>query len=229
MACDRFITALSAHAHGVVLEPPVAAHLAVCSSCQAWLAQERELQRIIEGSIESVVAVEPPADFRVRLTARVKGDATSFQLRTYLATAAVLALLVAGGWAWTRVRVDRRPSPAVATVAATPTVPATTNPVAAPNVSTADVRQPRRVEVVRGSRPVRAVTPEFVVLVPDGQRESLGRFVASLSQQDPGVASRLIGRRGATEIGTAEVSVSTVMIQPVIVPDLPTPNPILEN
>ena len=63
MACERFAEALKARALGVALRPDGAAHLAVCSTCQAVLEREERLISAINTAIEEVGTAKPAPDF----------------------------------------------------------------------------------------------------------------------------------------------------------------------
>jgi hypothetical protein len=239
MACDRFSSALRDHALGTPLEPPVAAHLAVCGACQERLANERELAQIIDGAVASVGAIQSPPDFRVRVAERI-GDRSALSYRglrvpRFAAAAAAMAAVVVvsglGVW-WWRDRI----TPTTAVAGAVSTAPITakrsvTVPSPPTQAASVDSAPSTRAEHHRAA-PVarRSSAPPFDVLVPPGQHASLARFVAGLNSQDPDIASRLMGRSAsARPTMTTELSVAAIVIEPVVVPDLPTTPALLTN
>jgi hypothetical protein len=235
MACDRFSAALTAHALGAALEPPAAAHLAICARCQAWLANEQSLARLLDGAIDAIGSVEPGADFRVRLAQRVAMPPAPargwWRLAVGVVALAALVVMAAAIWWQPSQRPAARASEtagrqdggdAVVAMPAPDRVPESVRVVPDPMPSVPHARATRAVAVA-------PMAPDaFEVLVPAGQRESLVRLVASLSQQDPAVASRLLGPGGEVP-APAEVSVAAVVVQPLVVSDLSIVKPILED
>lgn len=113
------------------------AHLSLCAGCRDFRAERNELRQLV-GSLESVVA---PADFEMRLRARIAREQSPSQepffarlIRTPALAAAALFVMVGGTLVWVAQR-DIEPSTPVATVqqpspvakasgSATPTSPA---------------------------------------------------------------------------------------------------------
>lgn len=94
------------------------AHLSLCAGCRDFRAERNELRQLV-GSLESVVA---PADFEMRLRARIAREQSSSQepffarlIRTPALAAAALFVMVGGTLVWVAQR-DIEPSTPVATV-----------------------------------------------------------------------------------------------------------------
>ncbi len=94
------------------------AHLSQCAGCRDFRAERNELRQLV-GSLESVVA---PADFEMRLRARIAREQSSSQepffarlIRTPALAAAALFVMVGGTLVWVAQR-DIEPSTPVATV-----------------------------------------------------------------------------------------------------------------
>lgn len=93
-------------------------HLSLCAGCRDFRAERNELRQLV-GSIESVVA---PADFEMRLRARIAREQSPSQepffarlIRTPALAAAALFVMVGGTLVWVAQR-DIEPSTPVATV-----------------------------------------------------------------------------------------------------------------
>lgn len=93
------------------------AHLSLCAACRDFRAERTELRQLV-GSLESVVA---PADFEMRLRARIAREQSPSQeplfarlTRTPALAAAALFVAVGGGLVWVAQR--NQPSAPVATV-----------------------------------------------------------------------------------------------------------------
>ena len=94
------------------------AHLAVCAACRDFRAERTELRQLV-GSLESVVA---PADFEMRLRARIAREQSTSQeplfarlIRMPALAAAALFVVVGGALVWVAQK-DIEPSTNVATV-----------------------------------------------------------------------------------------------------------------
>ncbi|MGZ5435760.1 MAG: hypothetical protein ACXWID_12970 [Pyrinomonadaceae bacterium] len=94
------------------------AHLSLCAGCRDFRAERNELRQLV-GSLESVVV---PADFEMRLRARIAREQSSSQepffarlIRTPALAAAALFVMVGGTLVWVAQR-DIEPSTPVATV-----------------------------------------------------------------------------------------------------------------
>jgi hypothetical protein len=94
------------------------AHLSLCAGCRDFRAERNELRQLV-GSLESVVA---PADFEMRLRARIAREQSPSQepffarlIRTPALAAAALFVMVGGTLVWVAQR-DIEPSTPVATV-----------------------------------------------------------------------------------------------------------------
>jgi hypothetical protein len=95
------------------------AHFSACAACRDFRAERTELRQLV-GSLESVVA---PADFEMRLRARIARDQYSRQeplfarlIRTPALAAAALFVLVGAALVWVAQQKDSEPSANVATV-----------------------------------------------------------------------------------------------------------------
>jgi len=241
MACDRFAVALKARALGVPLPSDAAAHLAVCSKCQAALAAEEQLFSIIDRALDDVGAVKATPDFVSRVRARVE-DAPRWTPGGWwkptvavAAAAALVAMIVAGRVARNdsgvhdaaaprpvQHAVESRAEPAP--VAHAP-MPAQTRAAAAS--PRAGLRMP--VNTVRAAR-----APEVEVLVPRGQRQAVGRLFASLAGR-PDVVSALLKFNGegavlgSTVTEPPELTIAPIRIEPVVVPAFPSSAPVLDK
>ena len=235
MACDRFTRELNDHALGAPLGTAAAAHLATCSSCQLRMERETRLMATIDFAIEQVGGARPAADYQVRLREKASVRIQSWSGRWLLAgaTLAAAAVLVA-------IAFDVRPSrradgapqdgPRAIIAGKAPGVPAKAPPTltAAP--------QPARNPMTRpdvSAVPRRNVRGEADVLVPTGQPEVIARLLASLSAQEPGVASQLIGRAATRadvyQSAEAPVFVAPIRIDAVDVPELRAPEALRAN
>ena len=94
------------------------AHLSLCAGCRDFRAERNELRQLV-GSLESVVA---PADFEMRLRARIAREQSPSQepffarlIRTPALAAAALFVMVGGTLVWVAQR-DIEPSTPLATV-----------------------------------------------------------------------------------------------------------------
>jgi hypothetical protein len=96
MACDRFAEAIKACALGSPLRADAAAHLAVCSDCQAMLEAEERVLVTIDTALEDLASTGPAPDFVSRVRAHVE-QAPRWMPSAWGTPAAVaaLALLVA--------------------------------------------------------------------------------------------------------------------------------------
>ena len=72
MACDRFAEAIRARALGSPLRADAAAHLAVCSGCQAMLETEERVMATIDTALEELASTGPAPDFMSRVRAHVE-------------------------------------------------------------------------------------------------------------------------------------------------------------
>jgi hypothetical protein len=235
MACDRFAGELNDHAVGAPLGTAAAAHLATCSSCQLRLERETRLMATIDFAIEQVGSARPAADYQVRLREKASVRIQSRRGR-WLATATVAAAAVLVAIALD-VRPSRRATGApqeapLVTVAGK--APAAIQEKATPPLAAA--ARPSRNSTTRPDArtvPGRNVRRDAEVLVPTGQPEVIARLLASLSAQEPGVASQLVGRAARRadvyQAAEAPVSVSPIRIDAVDIPELRAPEPLRAN
>jgi hypothetical protein len=236
MACDRFTRELNDHALGAPLGSAAAAHLATCSSCRLRLEEETRLMATIDFAIEQVGSARPAADFQVRVREKASVRIQSWHGRWLPATATVAAAAVL-----VVIALDVRPSRRAA--GAPQDAPPVTVPGKAPAGVPAEAalplaaaeRQSRNPMTRPGTRtvPGRSVRRDAEVLVPTGQPEVIARLLASLSGQEPGVASRLVGRAGTRadvfQSTEAPVSVAPIRIDAVDIPELRAPEPLRTN
>jgi hypothetical protein len=236
MACDRFTRELNDHALGAPLGPAASAHLATCSSCQLRLERETRLMATIDVAIEQVGSARPAADFQVRVREKASVRVQSGRGRWLLATGTVaaaaavlvvIALVVRPG---RRAASTPQSGPRVIVAGKAPTVAAEAPP---PMTAAA---QPARNPMTRpdvSAVPRRNVRGDADVLVPTGQPEVIARLLASLSGQEPGVASQLIGRAATRadvfQSAEAPVSVAPIRIDAVDIPELRAPEPLRAN
>jgi hypothetical protein len=233
MACDRFTRELKDHALGAPLGTAAAAHLAVCSACQALFARETRLMATIGAAIEQVGSARPAADYQARLREGMSRPTQSMRGRWYLAAAAlaVAALsvfVVRIGWPRQRAGDASAVRSSLAIVKDTPPLRVMESPTRA--ATAGQSVRPRNAQAnVRAT----AHTDVLDVLVPAGQPEVIARLMASLNAQEPDVASRLVGRavtrRGIAQFAEAPVSVAPILIEAVDVPELPAPEPVRTN
>jgi hypothetical protein len=222
MACERFADAIRDRALGSPLPADAAAHLAVCSNCQATLETEERVLAIVDTALEQLAATGPSPNFVSRLRAHVE-HASPWTPSAWWspATIAVLALLMAA------VVVGRLPRQHSAVREAPADRPITVS-VAMPAETAAD-RSPKtaRTETKRNARARRKLVPEPAplaqpeVLVPEQQREAVSRLFASLRAARPDVISMLMSLHGG-EAGTDSLGlmVEPLRIEPVVVPAL---------
>jgi hypothetical protein len=219
MACDR--DAIRARALGLPLPADAAAHLAVCSDCQAMLESEERVLAIVDTALEQLASTKPAPNFVSRLRAHVEHAPWTPSAWWIPATVAVLALLAAA------VVVGRLPRQRSTVREASAGGPIAV-PVAAPAERAADrslrtarteARPIPRVRRQPVPEPARLAQPE--VLVPAHQREAVSRLFASLRAARPEVISMLMSLHGE-EAGTDApgLMIEPLRIEPVVVPTL---------
>jgi hypothetical protein len=229
MACERFADAIRARALGSPLRADAAAHLAVCSDCQATLDTEERVIATIDTALEQLASTGPAPNFVSRVRAHVE-HAPRWTPRTLRTQAAVAALAVLVG----AVVVGRLPRERSSVREAS-----ASRPVARPVVAPAEkVAGPTaRPETKRKPRARRRPVPEPArlaqmpeVLVPDRQREAIGRLFASLRAGRPEVISMLMslhsGEPGSDSRG---LTIEPLRIEPVVVSALPAPASIFDK
>src|SRR5262245_37093097 len=94
MSCSRFLSAIREHALGAPLAPGAAAHLAVCSECQAQFAREERLMAVIGTALDEVTSIQPASDFLPRLRTHVETSAHR-QPTSWLTLAGAVTVAVA--------------------------------------------------------------------------------------------------------------------------------------
>jgi hypothetical protein len=222
MACERFADAIRDRALGSPLRADAAAHLAVCSDCQAMLETEERILAVVDTALEQLAFTGPAPNSMSRLRAHVeqapRWTPSAWWIPT---TVAVLALLVAA------VVVGRLPRQRSAVREASADRPISV-PVATPAELAADRSlETARTETRRNARARRKLVPEPAplaqpeVLVPEQQREAVSRLFASLRAARPDVISMLMSLRGG-EAGTDSLGlvIEPLRIEPVVVPAL---------
>jgi hypothetical protein len=232
MACDRFAEAIRARALGSPLRADAAAHLAVCSGCQAMLDTEKRVMATIDTALEELASAGPAPDFMSRVRAHVEGaprwmPGAWWRPAAVGALALVMVALAMGRvlreWPVAREGSSSRPAEVVSAApaerAAEPSL-TTARPAQKPSA-----RAPRRPV----PEPARlAQTPE--VLVPAQQREAVNRLFASLRAGQPEVISMLMslhgGEPGADPRG---LTIEPLRIEPVFVSAMPSSAPLLDK
>ena len=226
MACDQFTGEIRAHALGSALGADAAAHLAVCSRCQATLETEGRVLATINVALGEVMSTSPGPHFIARVRARVEAMPPQWTPAAWWmpAAAAALALLIAV------VFVSRRPHEGsmVRDTAAhlSADVPIAASPERAVDRPLAGAmpeaaRQggiPRR--LVRTTGRI-ARTPE--VLVPGREREAVNRLFASLRAGRPEVVTMLMRLdNDEAVIDERGVTIPPIRIEPVVVSAMPS-------
>jgi hypothetical protein len=238
MACDRFTEAIRARALGSRLRADAAAHLAVCSDCQAALDTEEQVLAAIDTALADLASTGPAQNFVSRLRAHVEHAPGTPGAWWMPADVAPLALLVAavvvvvGAVVMSRLPRERsavREASASRPVDVTVVAPAERS--ADPSLDAARPETTRHARVRRqpAPEPARlAQTPE--VLVPEQQREAVSRLFASLRAGRPEVISMLMSLHGG-ESGTDSrgLMIAPLRIEPVVVAALPSPVPLFEK
>jgi hypothetical protein len=222
---------LRAHALGAPLEADAAAHLAVCSRCQAVLEGEARVIAMLDGALDAVASVTPGLDFQSRVRARVEHAPrwTPSGLRMATAAAAVALLAIAALFVSRppRERPVARESPASRPIEqpVRPSVP----PAGAGNLVLRPIR-PKAKQVPRLARAEgpRAAGPE--VLVPVEQREKVGRLFESLRAGRPEVISMLMRLQAGESVAPPSLlTIAPLRIEPVVVTTLPPVGAILDR
>jgi hypothetical protein len=225
MACDRVAEAIRARAHGLPLRADAAAHLAVCSGCQATLDTEERVLATINTALEELASTRPSPNFVSRVRAHAE-DAPRWMPSAWWtpATVAALALLVA---AFVVGRLPRERSAVREASASRPmeaSVAAPAETAANPSLNSAkpetklDTRV-RRQAVLEPGR----LAPMPEVLVPGQHREAVSRLFASLRAGRPEVIAMLMSFDGG-EPGTDSrgLVIEPLRIEPVVVSALPS-------
>ena len=230
MACERFAEALKARALGVALRPDGAAHLAVCSTCQAVLEREERLISAINTAIEEVGTAKPAPDFVPAMRASIARTAPwKPQLWSIQASALAMVFLAISIAMVSRFMRESHASAGDSAIASRPVdlnLPSASRPTLAPTHSAARLRQGRPRPSSKSDRAV----GEPEVLVPTGERQAVGRLFDALREGRPEVVSMLMS------IGTAEsrpqpagLTVAPLRIESVVVSRLPSAGPLLDK
>jgi hypothetical protein len=216
MACERFADALKARALGDELPAGAAAHLAVCSSCQAALEREERLQSTIASALADVGAAAPAPDFAARVRTGLLRTPGRRYLKWWMPAAAAVAALVIAAYA-IRVSSPRSVDSGKEGWVALPA------PAKAPVV---DVPRAQRTTAVARAKAAPGLAAGALggveVLVPRQEREAVDRLFASLRAGRPEVVSVLghLEAGGVTNDARA-VTVAPIRIDPVSIPALP--------
>jgi hypothetical protein len=231
MACERFAQALKGSTLGAPLPADAAAHLAVCSSCQALVEAEARLQQTIADALAEVASARPAPGFMARIRERVERTPQRvapawLQPAAVAAATVVIAVIIAG-----RFRYEKPASYQTATVSqrrsaddsSTSTVP---NPgVIEQTVARKPAARGRRQPAVRAGA---NAVPE--VLVPAQQREAVGRLFDSLRAGRPDVVSTLMNLHAAANVSELkDLTIAPIRIEPVVVSALPPSPPIVDK
>jgi hypothetical protein len=232
MACDRFTDALRARALGAPLRADAAAHLAVCSHCQATLEAEERLLSTIGQALHEVGVVKPAPEFLSRMRAHVerapRWNPGAWWKPAVLAAAALLVAAIVGG----RARQDHAAVSSPATPASVQrTGDARVEKAADGRVimrpsTPANRTRAGRPRVVRAERVAQA--PE--VLVPPDQRRAIHRLFDSLRAGRPDVVSALMSLHGGGSVAEPDgLTIAPIQIEPVVVSTLPLSAPIVDK
>jgi hypothetical protein len=232
MACDRFSDAIRGHALGSPLAADAAAHLAVCSTCQARFDTEARVMATIGAALEEITTTAPSANFPSRVRAHVE----SARRRP-----------VTGGW-WVPVTVAALALLVAATVMYRPVdrsvarEASRSQPIAGAAVAPAEtigdgIGDHAGVEAKRIARRRRRAVPEPPrgahtpeILVPEQRREAVSRLFASLRAGRPEVVSMLMNLHGGEGVSQAAgLTIEPLRIEPVVVSTLPSSAPILDK
>lgn len=221
MACDRFTGSLRARAHGGPLAADAAAHLAVCSTCQAMLEREERLHTLIDQATRDVLSTEPAPDFADRIRGHVEHSPRSRVLAWRLSTAFAALVLVAAASALLVPGARERAAGSIHPVAqpAARAAGSDAQKTAMKPVAGTTGRAPAPRSSPR-AQPVRP-TPASDVLVPAGQRERVGRLFESLRAGRPEVVSMLMNIQREESGEPPTLSVAPLRIEPVVVTALP--------
>jgi hypothetical protein len=233
MACQRFANSLKARALDAPLAADAAAHLAVCSKCQAMFEVEEQLLATIDAALNEAASVRPTPEFVARLRAqfdRAPGSMPATWLRPagIAAAVAIVAVLAAGRFSrQERIVRDAIEAPPHRTAIDTRPGSAPPGPAAMPAPATRPAAERARRQPAIAAR-IEARPPQ--ILVPIRQREAVGRLFDSLRAGRPEVVSALMSLRAVG--GVAEVkdlTIAPIQIEPLVVPALPPSAPILDK
>ena len=231
MACNRFAETIRARALGSPLPADAAAHLAVCSDCQAALEKEERVVAAIDTALDELASTGPAPDFVSRARAHVERAPRWMPAARWTPAAiAAVALLVA---AVVVVRSPRESSVVRETPASrpveVPVVAAAERVGPPPNTARPEARHNARVRRQAVPEPDRlAEVPE--VLVPEQQREAVGRLFASLRAGRPEVISMLMSlHAGDPTTDSRGLMTEPILIEPVVVRALPSSEPIFDK
>jgi hypothetical protein len=194
MACDRFADALKRSALGVPLRSDAAAHLAVCSACQALVEREEHLHSIVTTALARVRDVTPPPELVPALRRFLLQPPPRYLRRRLVPAAAIAFVLSAVAIVpFVRTAVERMqpPGPSAVTASGAGRVDVTLPPSLAPRIGAEPTdRRPVPRHRSRGVESLAAVgAPE--VIVPADQRRAVGRLFDALREGRPEVVSML--------------------------------------
>jgi hypothetical protein len=221
LACDRFAGALKAYVLGNPLRSDAAAHLAVCSACQALVDGEERLNRIVTSALAGLAEVTPPPELVPALRQAVlqsPGRTPSrwiVQAGAVAVAVAALAIVPYGramfqqrqtldhSQAW-RTGMDRTLPPPIARVTT--------------HETSRRLARPRRSRGIDSS----TVAATTEVIVPADERRAVGRLFDALREGRPEAVSMLMtlqaGRLAIPQSG--DVVVPPLKIDPLTVSNL---------
>jgi hypothetical protein len=230
MACDRFASEIRDYALGAALRAATAAHLAVCSDCQAMLGREEQVLATIDQAITDVSSARPTPSFKARVRGHLESIPRRAPSRGWLPSAVVAAaVVIAAVW------VGRFWNPAGSQRQLSAGPPSARAPIVERNHNTMRARGFQTETTLRSRRRPRATDPSRLprdaeILVPAQQREVVGRLFDSLRAGRPEVVSMLLSVHGAE--GRADpggLSVAPLRIEPVVISPLPSVPLILDK
>jgi hypothetical protein len=224
MACDRFASEIRDHALGAPLRAAAAAHLAVCSDCQAMISREEQVLGTIDLAIADVGSAQPMPDFVARVRDHIETAPRWTPNRWWMPAAvmagiALVAAIVFGRLP--RVLDTERQESAVHEIEHRPVADLNRHTSAPANPRPETKLRPR----VRRQRAtnVSALISDPEVLVPARQREVVDRLFDSLRAGRPEVVSMLLGLQGSERrTDSGDLAVAPLRIEPVVITALPS-------
>ena len=233
MACHRFTDAIRAGALGAALDADAAAHLAVCSDCQAVFETEDRVMAAIDVALEGLASATPSSHFASRVRAHVAQAPRRWTPASWWmpATVAALALLVSA------VVVSRMPVERLPAREAPRSRPVEGSGVAAAERAGDRATNGARVETKRSTRVRRRAVPEPArvaqapeILVPGQRRQAVSRLFASLRAGRPEVVSMLMNLHGGQAPGAGDgLTIEPLHIEPVVISAMPSSAPIVDK
>ena len=85
MSCERFGTAIAAHAAGADLDPAAARHLSGCAACRGLLDRQAQMLAELDAELGRSLSISASPDFAARV-ARAAVDAGAAPARRWIPT-----------------------------------------------------------------------------------------------------------------------------------------------